>query len=115
MVSSPFAAVLDQDVCAGCGTCLDRCQMEALSLPDGTAELDLERCIGCGLCVTTCPTGALTLARKPEAQQPAVPRTVVQLAIRMGRARGKLGPLHLARIVTRSAVDRVRAALTRYS
>ncbi|MBE0695542.1 MAG: 4Fe-4S ferredoxin, partial [Anaerolineaceae bacterium] len=26
MVSSPFVAVLDPDACAGCGTCLDRCQ-----------------------------------------------------------------------------------------
>jgi Na+-translocating ferredoxin:NAD+ oxidoreductase subunit B len=111
MASSPFVAVLDRDACAGCGTCLERCQMDALSLPDGAAELDLERCIGCGLCVTTCPSQALTLARKPEAQQRPVPKDVVQMTIRMAQSRGRLGPLQMARIGIRSAVDRLRAAL----
>jgi ferredoxin len=111
MVSSPFHAVLDRDACAGCGTCLERCPMEAISLPDGAAEINLERCIGCGLCVTTCPSSALTLARKPEAQQRAVPKDVVQMSIRLAQARGRLGLLQMAHIATRSAVDRLRAAL----
>ena len=84
--------------------------MDALSLPTGTAELDLERCIGCGLCVTTCPNGALTLVRKPDAHQRAVPKDVVQMTIRLAQSRGKLGLLQMARMGTRSAVDRVRAA-----
>jgi Na+-translocating ferredoxin:NAD+ oxidoreductase subunit B len=111
MASSPFVAVLDRDACAGCGTCLERCQMDAISLPDGTAELDLERCIGSGLCVTTCPSQALTLARKPDAQQRPVPKDVVQMTIRMAQSRGRLGPLHMARIGIRSVVDRLRASL----
>ena len=111
MTSSPFYAILDQDACAGCGTCLERCQMEAISLPDGVAELNLERCIGCGLCVTTCPNNALTLARKPEAQQRSVPKDVVQMTIRLAQSRGRLSPLRMAHIATRSAVDRFRATL----
>ncbi len=111
MTSSPFYAVLDRDACGGCGTCLDRCQMDALSLPDGVAELNLERCIGCGLCVTTCPNDALSLARKPESQQRSVPKDVVQMAIRLAQARGRLGLLQMAHIATRSAIDRLRAAL----
>jgi Na+-translocating ferredoxin:NAD+ oxidoreductase subunit B len=113
MASSPFAAVLDQSACAGCGDCLERCQMDALSLPDGTASLDVERCIGCGLCVTSCPSGALTLARKPDKQQRPVPKDVVRLTIRMAQTRGRLGPLQLAGIAARSAVDRFRATLAR--
>jgi ferredoxin len=111
MTSSPFYAVLNRDACTGCGTCLDRCQMEALSLPDGAAELNLERCIGCGLCVTTCPNDALTLARKPEAQQRSVPKDMVQMTIQLAQSRGKLGLLKMAHIATRSGVDRIRAAL----
>ena len=111
MVSSPYFAVVDQDACAGCGTCLERCPMDAISLPDGTTEIDLERCIGCGLCTTTCPSDALSLSRKPESQQRAVPKDVVQMTIRLAQSRGKLGPLQLAQMVTRSAVDRFRAAI----
>ena len=111
MVSSPFFAVVDREACAGCGTCLERCPMDAISLPDGTTEIDLERCIGCGLCTTTCPSDALSLSRKPESQQRAVPKDVVQMTIRLAQSRGKLGPLQLAQMVTRSAVDRFRAAI----
>ena len=111
MVSSPFFAVVDREACAGCGTCLERCPMDAISLPDGTTEIDLERCIGCGLCTTTCPSDALSLSRKPESQQRAVPKDVVQMTIRLAQSRGKLGPLQLAQMVTHSAVDRFRAAI----
>ena len=111
MVSSPFYAVVDREACAGCGDCLERCQMDAISLPDGAAEIDLERCIGCGLCVTTCPNDALSLTRKPAAQQRPVPKDTVQMAIRLAQSRGRLGLLQMAHIASRSAVDRLRAAL----
>jgi electron transport complex protein RnfB len=109
--SSPFHAVLNRDVCIGCGTCLDRCQMGALSLPDSFAEINLERCIGCGLCVTTCPTEALSLVRKPENQQRPVSKDGYQMTIRLAQARGKLGPLQMARLATHSAIDRFRTAM----
>ncbi len=50
-----FFAVVDGELCTECGTCSDRCQMDAISYPDGVAAVDLLFCIGCGLCVTTCP------------------------------------------------------------
>jgi Na+-translocating ferredoxin:NAD+ oxidoreductase subunit B len=111
MVSSPFFAVVDAAACAACGTCLERCQMDAISIPEFTAVLELERCIGCGLCVTTCPEGALTLVRKPDAQQRPVPKNVVQLVIRMAQSRGKLSYLQMARMASKSGIDRIRAAL----
>ncbi len=111
MVTSPFYAVVDQQACSGCGTCLERCQMDAISIPNGLAEIDLERCIGCGLCVTTCTTGALSLVRKPEDQQRAVPRNTVIRTIQLAQARGKLGPLKMAGLAGRSVVDRVKAAI----
>lgn len=110
LVSSPFAAVLDAGACVGCGVCERRCPMGALSLEDGDARLDSARCIGCGLCVSTCPADALALTRKPEAEQPSVPRTVTDAALRLGRVRGTLTPARLAWTALRSKLDRLLAA-----
>jgi Fe-S-cluster-containing hydrogenase component 2 len=71
---SPFVARLDREICVGCETCIERCQMDALAMADGAAVLNPERCIGCGLCVSTCPSGALMLERKPPELQPVVPK-----------------------------------------
>lgn len=84
--------------------------MGALSLEDGDARLDSARCIGCGLCVSTCPADALALTRKPEAEQPSVPRTVTDAALRLGRVRGTLTPARLAWTALRSKLDRLLAA-----
>ncbi|OQY87342.1 MAG: hypothetical protein B6D39_13020, partial [Anaerolineae bacterium UTCFX2] len=70
LISSAFYAVSAAALCSGCGECLERCQMDAISLAEGWAAVDRERCIGCGLCVTTCPSGALRLERKPAAELP---------------------------------------------
>ncbi|MHC4932532.1 MAG: 4Fe-4S dicluster domain-containing protein [Planctomycetota bacterium] len=53
------------DECVLCGTCVERCMLEALSL-DEEAERSVanpEKCIGCGICTITCPTDALKLHR----------------------------------------------------
>ena len=111
LVSTPFYAELDVESCSGCGVCVKRCQMDALSMDEEAekAVLNLDRCIGCGLCVTTCPTKSLTLARKPEDRQPKVPANVVQANLRMARARGKMGPAQLAWLGLKSKMDRLLA------
>ncbi len=107
IVSSPYRASLDQQMCAACGTCLERCPMEALTLPFDTAELNLERCIGCGLCVSTCPSGALSLVRKPQSEQRSVPKDIVRATLQLGQARGKLGAGELVGMVVKSGIDRL--------
>lgn len=72
-VTSSYIASLDENLCVLCGTCVDRCQMDAISLGESSAILNVDRCIGCGLCVTTCPEGALTLKEKPASVQKEVP------------------------------------------
>ncbi len=72
-VESPFLAQLSPDDCTACWSCLERCQMNALSQGDKTVHLNSERCIGCGLCVSTCPTNALELIRRPGTENPAIP------------------------------------------
>jgi len=109
MVASAYVAALDVETCTGCGTCETRCQMEAISLDNGYAALDLDRCIGCGLCVTTCPTESLSLQRKPEAEQPFVPKDLVDTNVKLGQARGKLTTGGLVGMLVRSKVDRMLA------
>lgn len=109
IVSSPFAATTDSDKCIGCAVCVKRCQTEALRLENDKVVLDVERCIGCGLCVSTCPSGALTLARKPESEQPEVPRNMIESYLNLSRVRGKLGGIDRAKIKIKSKMDRVMA------
>lgn len=61
-----YYAVIDPDQCSGCGTCIERCQVHAISEEDGIVMVDQKRCIGCGLCVTGCPNGVAKLQRKSE-------------------------------------------------
>jgi Na+-translocating ferredoxin:NAD+ oxidoreductase subunit B len=69
-----YYAVIDPALCAGCGTCVDRCQVHAIHDEDGVSVVTQERCIGCGLCVTGCPDGVPRLLPKAEADviQPPV-------------------------------------------
>lgn len=110
-VTSPFSARLQADLCKGCGKCVKICPMDALQMNDKKAVFDANRCIGCGLCVAACPSGALSLQRKPQHQQRRVPGSIVELYLSMAWARGKMGPLSLARMAARSAVDRVAVRL----
>ncbi len=63
-----YYADIDPDECTGCGTCIDRCQVQAISEQGEVAVVDRERCIGCGLCVTGCPDEVAKLQRKPDAE-----------------------------------------------
>jgi Pyruvate/2-oxoacid:ferredoxin oxidoreductase delta subunit len=60
--------------CSGCGDCLERCQVRALTLEDDEIRIDAARCIGCGLCSTTCPTGCLGLVRREPVVEPGLAR-----------------------------------------
>ena len=110
LVSSAFVASLNTDTCKGCGACVKRCQMEAISLADKQAVLDLNRCIGCGLCVNTCPTDFLSLLRKPKAKQPSVPKDIIETNIKLGKARGKLSIGKMVGMQVRSKLDRLLAS-----
>ncbi len=109
LVASPFTVELDAAACKGCGICVKRCQMDALTMKDGRISLDLGRCIGCGLCVSTCPSGALRLARKSREKQPPVPPTIAVTLLRTAWKRKKLNPFSLSAQIGKSQMDRYLA------
>ncbi len=106
LVSTPFVAAHNAETCSGCGVCVERCQMEALQLETETISLNPDRCIGCGLCVSTCPTDSIRLVRKPDSEQPEVPKDIVQNLIQLGKARGKITTPGLMKMMVKSKVDR---------
>ena len=67
-----YCAAVDTEACTGCGACVERCQVDALTVDDSgsAARVNLDRCIGCGNCVVACPTGAMSLVRKEKETVP---------------------------------------------
>ncbi len=58
---SNYYSIVNSELCGGCGICIKRCNMDAISLNDKKAIINRDRCIGCGLCITTCPKEAMQL------------------------------------------------------
>ncbi len=49
------------EFCRGCGTCVQTCPNQALTLADGKARVDNDKCILCGYCNPVCPEFALSV------------------------------------------------------
>jgi electron transport complex protein RnfB len=88
IASSAFVAAVDAAACAGCGDCLERCQFDAMVLPDDVCVIDAGRCVGCGLCTTVCPTEALHLERRPEGEIPLPPANLMDWMAQRAQTRG---------------------------
>ncbi len=57
-----YLASIDQDLCVGCGTCMEKCYNKAIQLnDDDKAERIEEYCVGCGVCAYLCPENAISL------------------------------------------------------
>lgn len=54
----------DAEACIGCGKCVDRCPVQAITMEDGLPVVG-PMCFRCGQCGTVCPQGARMLAQKP--------------------------------------------------
>jgi len=84
---SPFVNQVDEDLCIGCGECVEYCQFDALTLDD-IIHVDGVRCVGCGVCVPVCPQEALALVRRPDKEISLPPVTEEDWRIERAAARG---------------------------
>ncbi len=107
IVITPFFAVIKEETCTQCGTCIDRCQMEAIKAYDCRITIDADRCIGCGLCVTECAVQAINLSRKPRPDQKKVPKDMNHAYINLAKDRGKLSTVSMIGMLFKSKVDRL--------
>ena len=56
-------AVVNEDLCAGCGMCVDVCPYDAPALDElwGVSRINAVLCKACGACAVTCPAKAIRL------------------------------------------------------
>jgi heterodisulfide reductase subunit A len=56
----PLIASVDEEICTGCGVCVDVCAYKARELNNITkiAEVNEALCVGCGACISACPSNA---------------------------------------------------------
>jgi ferredoxin len=92
-----YIAHVEDDLCNGCGRCVSRCPLEAMTLvsandPRGPhrrkAVVDEERCLGCGVCVDACAPEGLWLEARPE--RVLTPVDTLHRTVLMAIERGKL-------------------------
>ncbi len=84
-ITSNYFAEVNKELCTGCGNCVDRCQMDAITLENEIATINIKRCIGCGNCVLECPEEAITMMKKEAVHIP--PKTLEDLYGEMTKKR----------------------------
>lgn len=75
--------------CRACGTCVEKCAFDAISMVEEKARIDLEKCSGCGLCIIVCPHRAITVRWNREVpifQKKLVEHTLGVLQTKKGKA-----------------------------
>lgn len=62
-------AIIDEELCSGCGSCVGVCRYDAIFLNEDTMQtywIDPIACDGCGACVYACPVGAIHMEPQQE-------------------------------------------------
>jgi ferredoxin len=56
-------AKVKKEECTGCGTCVEECPVEAITIDEGEgcAVVDEEECVDCGACEEACPIHAIEI------------------------------------------------------
>jgi Pyruvate/2-oxoacid:ferredoxin oxidoreductase delta subunit len=54
-------AVVDNEKCTGCESCVEECPSEAIAMAEEKAQIDIDACVDCAACVDACPTEAISM------------------------------------------------------
>ena len=88
VVCTSYYAEVNKEECVACGTCENRCPMNAINVDD-VASVNTQRCIGCGVCVAGCEVGAIGLKEKEEGDKWVPPANIIETYANIARERGK--------------------------
>ena len=64
MAKAKGRAMFNEDICKGCGLCVQACPVSIISMNDSKINkkgyhpaevIDQDKCIACGFCAETCP------------------------------------------------------------
>ncbi|MHA1953242.1 MAG: ATP-binding protein [Candidatus Heimdallarchaeaceae archaeon] len=77
---------VDEELCIGCETCLERCQFEALEIIEDICHVN-SRCVGCGVCALVCPEDALQLEKRKMNELENYPATTKEWNEQKAKAR----------------------------
>jgi len=66
LMATYFIRTTDEDLCTGCGQCVDICPVQAVKMEDDHPVVEMDWCIGCGVCATVCPTEAVQIVIRPD-------------------------------------------------
>ena len=50
---------VDEDICVGCGICVEECSVDAIGMENGKAIINMKKCIRCKKCHEICPQKAI--------------------------------------------------------
>ena len=110
---------IDQELCNGCGLCVQACHEGAIELAGGKARVVSDQyCDGLGNCLPQCPVGAIAMVEKETAafDEAAVIAHLAQRAppLHAGVTAGQGCPGSAARVLERQS-DPIRCAWDRSS
>lgn len=61
-------AVVMQQACVACGTCVKVCPLQTISIYKGMFAEIGPKCVGCGKCAAACPASVITIKSVEEVQ-----------------------------------------------
>ena len=56
-----MAVKVDLEKCTGCGSCVEVCPVDAITIEKDKAKIDQDECVECGTCLDECEAEALSM------------------------------------------------------
>ncbi|MHA1251027.1 MAG: 4Fe-4S dicluster domain-containing protein, partial [Candidatus Helarchaeota archaeon] len=82
-----YIATLEKvEDCTACGTCIEKCNFNAITIESNIAVVNDEKCMGCGVCVVNCPNNAITLKR---IEREVIYKDLIELGLKVAKETNK--------------------------